>query len=95
MPGDTFDAHKFIVAFDPDAALTSLSVWVSHPSMRPSLEKDHIFDAAPDAHAALAALVGRADEDGPCCEPGQECGRCVNWPPKVYEVEVSITHVTP
>jgi hypothetical protein len=94
MPADTFDAHKFIVAFDPDAALTTLSVWVSHPSMRSSLEQDHIFETAPPAHEALAALVGRADEDG-LCEPGHECGRCVNWPPKVYEVQLTIAHVTP
>ena len=94
MRTHAYGAHKFIIAFDPDAALTSLSVWVSHPSMRPSLEADHIFETAPPAHAALAALVGRAQEDG-VCETGCECGRCVNWPPNVYEVQLTIAHVTP
>lgn len=54
-----------------------------------------MFDTAPPAHQALADMIQRAEDDGGCCEPDHFCGRCVNWPPSVYEVQLTINRVTP
>lgn len=80
--------RKFIVALGQNAAVTSLSVWCSHPTMRPALEESNIFDTADAARDRLAYLVEASADDA--CEPGHECGRCVDWPPQIYEVDLSI-----
>lgn len=80
---------KYVIAFDESDALNSVAVWHGQPTVRDAL-RSQIFGQEIPAREALAALIERAAGEG-ACEPGHECGRCVNWPPKVWHVQLSIT----
>lgn len=84
--------RKFIVGLDENDALTSLSVWSRHPEIRDSLSESNVFDSADEARARLASLIAQAEADG-VCEPGHECGRCIDWPPQVWDVKLSAAPV--
>lgn len=81
--------RKYIVALDADAALNTLAVWYGQPTLRPMLAQGDVFDEPQPARDALAQMIRRADEEG-TCEPGHECGRCINWPPQVWEIDLEI-----
>lgn len=85
------DIDKYIIASTREAALNAASVWQSHPVMRASLER-RMFEEEHPARKALAATIQRAEAEG-VCEPGHECGRCENWPPKLWHVQVSVTRL--
>lgn len=80
--------RKFTVSLGRDDALNTVSVWQNHPNMRKPLSRSNVFDSVDEARARLADLIEQANADG-ICEPGHECGRCVNWPPQVWDVEIS------
>lgn len=88
--------HRFTVSMDPDDAVNAASLAERYrdKDLGRSLRRGNVFDTAAEAHARLAELVKQADADG-TCEPGHECGRCRDWPPKVYEVVISATPVHP
>lgn len=88
--------HLYTVSLHPEDAVRSASLAHEYrdKDLGKSLRRDNVFDTAAEAHARLAEMIERAEADT-MCEPGHECGRCVNWPPKVYEVVISATPVQP
>lgn len=88
--------HRFTVSLGPDDAVNSATLAERYrdKDLGKNLRRSNVFDTAADAHARLAELIEQANAEG-TCEPGHECGRCVNWPPKVYEVVISATPVQP
>lgn len=86
------DLHAFTVSFNEDDAARSAHMAHEYRDrdLGQALRRANVFDTADTARARLAELIEQGKADG-ICEPGHECGRCVNWPPKVYEVVIKIT----
>lgn len=87
--------HKFTVSLDEDdaARATHMAHAYRNTDIGASLRRGNVFDTAAEAFARLDELVAQGKADGEC-EPGHECGRCVNWPPQVYEVVISTATVS-
>jgi hypothetical protein len=87
--------HKFTVSLDEADAINSthLANEYRDKDLGRSLHQRYVFDTADAAHDRLAELVAQGKEDGECV-PGHECGRCANWPPKVYEVVITAAVVS-
>lgn len=89
--------HKYIINLTADGALNTLAVWQGQPDLRPMLAQNHVYDEPQPARDALAEMIRRANEEG-ACEPGHEygpcgCGRCVNWPPRIWQIDLEIVPV--
>lgn len=83
--------HHFTVSLDPDDAVnaTHMAHRYRDRDLGQSLRRGNVFDTLDEADARLAELIEQAKGEN-MCEPGHECGRCVNWPPKVYEVTIMV-----
>ncbi len=84
--------HHFTVSRDAEDAGRSASLAYEYrdKDLGRSLRKRNVFDTLDEADARLAEMVEQAKGEG-MREPGHECGRCINWPPKVYEVVIKAT----
>lgn len=84
--------HHFTVSRDADDAVNAVAIAHRYrdKDLGRSLRQGNVFDTLDEADARLAELVEQARGED-MCEPGHECGRCINWPPKVYEVVIKAT----
>lgn len=82
--------HLFTVSRTPDDA--RITAQIAHQyrdrELGKTLRLTNVFDTEADAETRLAVLIAETG-DNPCA-PGHECGRCRNWPPKVYEVTITV-----
>lgn len=87
--------RKFTVSLDVADAVrtTQMAHEYREKDLGQALRRGNVFDTADAAHDRLDELIAQAQEDG-VCEPGHECGRCINWPPQVYEVTISVATVS-
>lgn len=87
--------HQFTVSMNSADAVRSASMAHEYrdKDLGQALRRGNVFDTAAEAHDRLAELTGQAEAEG-MCEPGHECGRCINWPPKVYEVVITAATVS-
>jgi hypothetical protein len=82
------ELHKFVVGLGQDDAVNTISVWSGHPDLRDALSKANVFDTVEEARSRLNEMIEQASQEW-TCEPGHECGRCIDWPPQVWEVSLS------
>lgn len=84
--------HNFTVSLDGEDAINSASLAYQYrdKDLGQALRKRNVFDTLDEADARLAELIEQAKGEN-MCEPGHECGRCIHWPPKVYEVVIKVT----
>lgn len=82
--------HHFTVSLDPDDAVTTAQLVHRYPDkeLGKALRMTNVFDTEAEAKARLAVLIEETGDN--VCPPGHECGRCINWPPKVYEVTITV-----
>jgi hypothetical protein len=87
--------HKFAVCLDPKDAVRSVSLAHEYRTddLGMELRRSTVFDTADAAHDRLVEMIAQAEEDGRC-EPGHGCGRCIDWPPQVYEVTINASMVS-
>lgn len=88
------ELHKFVVALDESDALTTMTVWERHESVRVGLT-DTVFSERDDAVKRCAALIKQAEDESPfgCKVPCDEHSRCVGFNPQVWEVRLSVAPV--
>lgn len=83
--------HRFTVSLDPDDAVnaTHMTHRYRDKDLGRALRRTNVFDTEAEAQARRAELIAETEGDL-CSTPGHECGRCRNWPPKVYEVTITV-----